>query len=538
MVGDQRATLALSHFTAARVVVVVHSRTLRSRNGWIATAITLNMLSRFVGRIALYVEGESDETLDRRLAEHLLRLQQIDTRPGRVLERAYALPLTDTAVVLTVGETDEQYTDGPNIETSTGQIIALGFTAWTCEMLRGRTSGLQRSIASSVPFGAMAGACFAVAEVFKTLIASCLEEQPRNEFRKRYVATWRYNVWTQERTPDGDDNMSTQQGPNVLPALVLDRRTLVQVGAGAVGNATAYAFSETDAISGALRTLDVKHVDEKNLNRCLYFREQHVGESKVSVLASEAGSTGLLVEGVNERYRDEDGHDCFIVLSTVDNNEVRHQMQESLPAYVVEGSTGETQVSVSVHNAVNGRTCLVCKHPDRQLGVERRRPLTVAEMAARTGISEEAVVRGIANGTHEISNALIQLVRRKNPEMAACLVEARGQGLDLCGALGDLRNRFGMQEGPRDASVPFVSVLAGVLAAAEVTKLVMRRTGMGDVPVLDNVAEFDLGRDYSRRERIAGDWPATANCEFCQRRGDDVRAVYHWKHSTITAHLT
>lgn len=178
-------------------------------------------------------------------------------------------------------------------------------------------------------------------------------------------------------------------------------------------------------------------------------------------------------------------------------------MQESVPIHLVQGSTGETKIAVSVHTGVDGRSCHVCRHPDRSVGSSGLRSLSVTETASRSGLSPEVIQTGMADGSMVITSAIIDQVRVYAPDMAALLVAAAERGKDLCGALGDLRATFGIREGPQEASVPFVSALAGVLAAAEIVKLDLRRQGLLAAPILDNGLELDLARDYSRHNVLS-----------------------------------
>jgi hypothetical protein len=115
------------------------------------------------------------------------------------------------------------------------------------------------------------------------------------------------------------------------------------------------------------------------------------------------------------------------------------------------------------------------------------------------------------------------------------LRRARDEGQDLCGALGDLRTHFGTVHGPREASVPFVSNLAGVLASAEVVKLLLRAAGAPNVPVLDNVLEIDIGRSYARHARLAFREPRRSDCALCHDRADVVARLYeHRRHAVTT----
>src|SRR5688572_15378512 len=56
ILGDhERASLAFTHFTAARVLVSASVETLETINGWLAFAVAANMITRFVGRLDLQV---------------------------------------------------------------------------------------------------------------------------------------------------------------------------------------------------------------------------------------------------------------------------------------------------------------------------------------------------------------------------------------------------------------------------------------------------------------------------------------------------
>ena len=525
LLGAESANLALTHFVGSRVCVVISAELLLAPNGWTATKLAMNMLTRFVGDVELRVVGALGAEMSEQLTRQIERYKQIDTRPGHSLRWTAGTATLNASAVLCIGsEVAALVLDllraGSDQAT---RLIALGFTGWGCHVTHLPCDDLPHVERSGVVFGACAGVCFATAEIFKALLLSCVETERMQLFERRLTKNWHYDVWVQEQTSaDASSN-----GLDSLPTLYLQH--VVQIGAGAVGNASAFTLVETPSIAGILPVIDFKKVDSKNLNRCLYFSEENIASDKTAVLES-ASRPGFEIHGINEPYSPQRGENAQILLSTVDNNAVRHQMQESLPKYIVEGSTGETRLNVSLHTAIDSRTCLICKHPDRSLGLTRTIPLTIDDAMLRTGLPESVLRTGIADGSTEISDAIIENVSKHSAELAAFLVKARDGGQDLCGALGDLRNLFGLKEGPREASIPFVSTLAGVLAAAEVVKLAMRETGVPDVPILDNTVEFDLARDYSRRANASGSFPAHKDCKFCIARFDEVREIYASKH--------
>lgn len=447
--GRDRAELAMTHFVGRRVLVVASARVMAMPNGKNAVRVAVNMLERFVGAVA--VMEAWDDTL----------VSRFDA-------------------VLSVG----QYCQSEN-----ERAVSVTFDAWRCAIARGcKGTALPDARSSEIAFGALAAVCFGVAEVFKTILAGFVELEELLLFRKRFTHAWAYSAWRQDRVDM--PNEWDEAEPQTIASVHVD--DVLQVGAGAVGNGAAYAFSATLPVQGSLTVLDVKLVDETNLNRCLCFRAEHVTLRKVDVLHAELSRPGLRVLGLHERYGEALGAVARVLLSTVDNNEVRHQMQETVPRYIIEGSTGGTggtQVCVSVHTAVDGKSCLVCRHPERERGLPKPRELTSNEIAEITA-------------------------------------KAREERRDECGAIADLRATFSVQDGPCEASAPFVSVLAGVLAAAEVVKVQLSAQAFPDVPVLSNMMELDLVRDYSRHVHLSFLYPPLKDCGLCQDRRQLVNSIY------------
>ncbi len=479
------------------------------------------MLSRFVGMVAVRVLGTVSPPLAHRLQTEVERIRQIDTRPGRNVELVITTdkPLASSSqLLLWIGADLPRDVMSNNVE-----VITIGFDGWTSSLRR--QSADLAVVSSSIPFGALAAACFGVAEVFKTLLAACVDPALQLRIRRRFVHSWSFSAWTTNRVtvpghtiPEGLD-----------PLLQLTVEDVIQVGAGAVGNGSVLALRELLAIHGTLPVFDPKLVDSSNLNRCYYFTEDVVGTPKVSVLHARASRSGLEIVGQQHALGVIAGKPPCILISTVDNNEVRHAIQEALPKYVVQGATGETTATVSIHTAVDDRSCLVCRHPDPTLGVARVRPLSIAEAAAATGLAEEVIESARVDGSMEITDGVIDVVAARNTEMAAVLRQAKEHGQDLCGGLGDLRQRFGIAAGPNEASVSFVSVLAGTLAAAETVKLLLRDR-VDEVPVLDNVFSIDLARNYARHDSLAFREPARTDCALCRARQESVRALYETFH--------
>ena len=518
LLGEEHAELAFTHFLDSTVQLSATAETLQSPNGLLAYSTASNMLTRFVGSLQLVVTGAGPGEIVR-LEELLRDLQSIDSRPGKFLSLSQSFPSPQPQVRLHIGR-------APNEISEVGRgVVFVSFDGWTVTLRRNEPAGPV--VPSEAPFGALLAGCFGVAEVFKdVLLLAAPRASVREELRRRQVNEFRYSAWLAERI-DVASSEATASGPEPVPDVRLDG--VLQVGAGAVGNASLLALASTGSLAGAVTVLDSKLVDEKNLNRCLYFREHDVGELKVEVLQARASRPGLAVSGVQEVFSPSRGDGVWLFISAVDNNEVRHAMQEGVPEYIVQGATSGTSVAVSVHTGVDGLSCLVCRHPDRLTGLARRLPLSVEDAARRTGLPEEVIRLGAFHGSAEISLDFISEVRKVNVQAAEFFEGERQAGHDLCGAIGDFRARYGIITGPQEPSVPFASTFAGIQAAAEAVKLRLRRDGFGLVPILRNVLVIDFAQDYSRHVRLSFAEPSRGDCQFCRQRRSEVEMLYHKK---------
>lgn len=514
--SSERGELAFTHFMAARVLVSVSAAALTAPNGWLAFATAANMITRFVGRVDLEVVGlthqESERWIDR-VNVLVEDLRSIDTRPEKVVSQL--IPGTDREAY----SVHLHVADGPVNFAPGAYGLSITCSAWECSLLAGAPAG--RVVPSHTPFGGLAAACFGVAEVFKAVLVRSADEEERPRLQRRLVRSVSYSTWTAAWTDFLSDEDVAWSAD-----LSLNLSQLVQVGAGAVGNATALAFAAWSAFSGVPRLLDTKVVDTLNLNRCMLFRERHVGLPKVTVVAQETERAEFSWRATEQLFDARREEASWLILSTVDNNEVRHQMQEALPAWLVQGSTNGTQVAVSVHSAVDDRSCLVCRHPDPATGTVKHRALTVEETSARLGVIAEVIESGFYKGSMAITPEFLAVVRASDPALATFFEEEAALGRDLCGAVGNFRLRFGIASGPDEPSVPFASTFAGVQAAAEVAKLALARLGVSDVPILDNVLQLDLVMNYTRESRPAFREPPRGDCQLCRQREEQVKAIY------------
>ncbi len=516
LVGERDAPLALTHFMQAVVQLSAASGTLATSSGFLAFATAANMLTRFVGHLVLRSDS-LDDRVNGALQGLVDDLREVDSRQGKQITLASTID-SHPVIRLHIGGIR-------NLSVPIEGTIFVTFDGWAVALRRNLC--VEPIVPTEIPFGALLASCFGVSEVFKEiLIGAAPSVGLRTKFTQRLVNAFDYSSWFADRTSTGVQKPGAEP-PEQLPNL--EFVDVLQVGAGAVGNATVLALTSSPAVRGWMPMLDPKLVDIKNLNRCLYFTDSDLEEPKVKVVERRASRPTFRIDGQKRLFTVSDGEPEGVVISTVDNNDVRHSMQESLPEWIVQGSTSATNIAVSVHNAVNGRSCLICRHPDRRNGLNRIVPLSIDEAAARLRIPEDVVRSGASAGSAEISSVFLDGIRKVDPEVAEFFEQKRAAGQDLCGALGDFRARYGIPTGPKEPSIPFASAFAGFQAAAEAVKIALLRAGLKNVPVLENVLEIDLGVDYARHGRLSFSEPPRTDCPLCQDRRDEVSDLYSRK---------
>lgn len=179
-----------------------------------------------------------------------------------------------------------------------------------------------------------------------------------------------------------------------LASAPVDVGILTVAGAGAVGNAFAYALSLLP-VHGSLAVIDPKPVTEGILHRCLCFGTGDIGRPKGERLADwlRNRSSGLEVSHFNgtvEDYVLSKGAEISCLVSGIDSRGGRRQLQEELPLEVFDASTTGIDEVVFHHNhAHEDGACLGCIYGETQgeLDFERHvaQKLHVSVVDVRTG---------------------------------------------------------------------------------------------------------------------------------------------------------
>jgi molybdopterin/thiamine biosynthesis adenylyltransferase len=295
--------------------------------------------------------------------------------------------------------------------------------------------------AGLLPFGAYAAACLAVAAVY--LSVRGLNPQPR----PLTIDTWNLRIDSAEAPARPTALADGPVGFNVE----LDH---VLAGVGAVGTALLQALWASPGVTGTLGAVDAdsEGVDETNLHRCVLFTSADVGAPKAPLVADRLNRAGrFTLEGRRDRAERYVGPTTHLI-SAVDTATARQSLADKYPASVIQASTLDLRVEMLRCDPTQPTACLRCYNDPagdtNQLppDVDLRRRLADA---GKDALTEHAHALGVP------------------VEVIATWADLGG-----CGVLGDrMLDRLRPATGHRsEFSVGFVSVLAGVLLAAQVIK--------------------------------------------------------------------
>lgn len=309
-----------------------------------------------------------------------------------------------------------------------------------------RAAGNDEAGASN-PMGPYLAAAVAAGEVFK---------HARGLVRGRFAEDWAYSLWD-GKLGDFDD---LEDGPDLAGAVLPPFHL---VGAGGVGQGLLCLLGAAGLSSAAHATVDDDRHDGTNLNRCFLAGVDDVDRPKVEAVGRHrkmhrlAGSEfdGTLNELVM-RGPPADlpaaltaaqlADDYQLVVSAVDRNTSRWDIQGLRPGLVVGGSTDGLTAKAISYSMRPGQACLACHNPREDDGARLRE----IERAVR-GMDESGVRAHLAG---RLDGEQIEAV-------LAYLRSAPGCGSAGERALGQLA-----AASPGEFSASFVSMAAATLLLA------------------------------------------------------------------------
>ena len=208
---------------------------------------------------------------------------------------------------------------------------------------------------SNNPFGAGLAACLAAAEAFRSVFL------PRAHL-------------------DGDLELTVPivgDSANVSGDVSGNVGTMVLAGAGAIGNAAAWALSRTE-VTGSIEVVDHESIDLGNLQRYVLAERDDEKRAKACFVAQKfSGTLGAkgyqfkLAEFLQKRR-----HKIQCLLLALDSAKDRCAAQASLPCRIANAWTQPSDLGVSLHDFLEG-ACVSCLYlPD---GKQKNEDEIVAE---------------------------------------------------------------------------------------------------------------------------------------------------------------
>lgn len=347
--------------------------------------------------------------------------------------------------------------------------------------------------------GAHVAAAFASAEVFRAL----RDLGPRAGGPDGFTfSAW---SWREVGGLAEGDAVAAAEGAGARGTAGLTVPDLVLVGVGAVGSAFLLTLWASGAATPWLVAVDGDAVSLTNLNRYPLFALADRGApkgSRAAALLARGGASPFGVTPVDawwgDYLRTTAPGPLRLVVSAVDTNVARGQIQDALPRLIFGASTLDLRAEVGRYELRDPRSrCLRCFNPPEsgESDTALRRRLLAMDDAA---LAREAEDRGVAAS-----------------EVAAFVADVRAGGTGCAFLAGPALERLRRAEGESGFAVSFVSGLAGSLLAAQVL-----REAAGAAPALAPPATraiFQLwSPDVSSNEVRAA--PVDAACE-CQTAG-------------------
>jgi len=331
------------NFFSTPITITADNELLASKNGQIMMETLVNITSRLSDKIVLQLP---DSTLFSRLKTLILGI-------GCQLEESKEeIP----GIVVSIGNTQLK-----------GKFnICVNSSGWVSYLACGSDVKTLENCLQN-PIGAMGAACLASAEVFKRLLEL-------NGCDRKWA-----KIHPKEMNFSFLDYTFTES--NIDFPLNVDIGKILLVGAGAVGSGFVYSISKFENVLGDIKVIDPDDIDKSNLNRCLTYFDNDIGKSKAKVIERYSTSkTTIKGENIKLNQLKKERKEFPIIISTVDNNDARHEIQFDLPKIIFHGATGNSASAVSVIKLLEN-ACLCCifessKSYEEIVSDEMRIPLT------------------------------------------------------------------------------------------------------------------------------------------------------------------
>lgn len=341
---------------------------------------------------------------------------------------------------------------------------------------------------SANPIGAYVAASLCAGEVFKFVRA--MRETSGAYARRLWLDAYRLQVSEEARAT-----------PELPPDLCL--QPTVVAGVGAVTNGFLHVLYPLADLRGEMRLIDndPQGITDTNLGRYVLFGLPHIAtfHLKASTAAAMFAGSGITIHPVDRSWQDwyAESPDAPLgmVISAVDKNVSRHAIQDALPQLTLGAATNGMRAQMNLYDAPGGSPCLRCRNP-----VEER-------------VADDVIIKKLLELPKEERNAEARRVGISPEQLEEFLADPRAN----CGKVsGATLQRFTGGADEPAWSVGFVSLLSGVLLAAEYLKIIAE----GLRPALTargNMFRFQFWRPADARTNAVVETPPETSC-LCQSR--------------------
>lgn len=273
------------------------------------------------------------------------------------------------------------------------------------------------------------------------------------------------------------------------------------VGAGAIGQATAWGLAGCSGLAGVVYVIDGECLELSNLQRYVYTMDADVGKSKPDLAARLLDpSSALKVIPIRQHWESfVAGHEGPIdrVLLALDSAEARIHVQGSLPRWVANAWTQPENIGVSRHRSFLDDACVACLYMPALRRKSRDR--LIADSLGFTSELELREVRALLHTGRAIGREFLERIALRAGIPVKGLLQFASEPLSAFyanGICGGLLLSFSSGDRAIQVQVPmaFQSAAAGLLLAAEL----VADAGQLRQASLPTRSELDLLRDFTR----------------------------------------
>lgn len=337
------------------------------------------------------------------------------------------------------------------------------------------------------PVGAYVGACLAASEIFKYVRS--MRDEAGAFVRRIWLDAFEMEV-ADEPTP----------GPSLPSDLRLPTATVA--GVGAVANAFLHVLYPLEGAQIDLTLIDndPEGVTDTNLNRCVLFGLRHAAtfHPKASTAAGLIENGALAAHPVDDSWQTWRGehpdHPLDLVFSAVDKNSARHAVQDALPGLILGASTNDMRAQINLYDVLGDGPCLRCRNrPEARVSDDE----VIARLKGLPPAEREHEARRVGIDPGILETFLSDPLRN-------------------CGLVGGATlQKFSGGSDEVEWAVGFVSVLAGVLLAAEYLKLGLSAARPA-LTATNNTFRFQFWRPDKAKVNVVVGTPPDPNC-LCQK---------------------